>query len=159
MAKKTMKSPEQFYNKNKYIFLIATLVVIMDQLAKYIVKTNMLLHQRIPLTSFFEITHTINHGAGFSILQNFRWFFVIFTIVFLYLIYKYYIADKNFPRTAYTDFSVGLLIGGALGNFIDRLFLGYVTDFLAFSFWPTFNVADSAVSVAAVMIIIWLWKN
>jgi signal peptidase II len=157
MTKK--KTTYSFYKANKLVFLIAGVIIILDQLTKYIIKTNIVLYQKIPLTSFFQITHTINKGAGFSILQNFRWFFVVFTLVFLYLIYKYYLADKKFPKTCYLDVCVGLLIGGAIGNFIDRLLLGYVTDFIDFSFWPTFNVADSAVSIAAILIIIWLWKN
>ena len=143
------------------VYSVIVIVIFFDQLTKYLIKTKMYLYQSIPvIKDVFHITYTTNAGAGFGILQNYRWFFILFTIIFLGFVYYTYLshARKN-NRDVYFDICIGLLVGGALGNFIDRLRFGFVVDFLDFKVWPTFNVADSAITIAAIGLIIWLWKK
>ena len=155
---------KSFYKKidiNTFILTIAILILILDQLTKYLIKTKLYLYESIPIIkNIFHITYTTNAGAGFGILQNYRWFFVVFTVIFIIAIYIYYSKYyASIKKDFYLAICIALLLGGALGNFYDRLRFGYVVDFLDFRIWPTFNVADSAVSVGAVLLIIWLWKK
>ncbi len=150
---------ENFMQLIVYSTLFA--VIIFDQLTKYLIKTKMYLYQSIPvIKDIFHITYTTNAGAGFGILQNYRWFFILFTIIFLgFVYYTYLVHTRKNKQEVYFDICIGLLIGGALGNFIDRVRFGFVVDFLDLKFWPTFNIADSAVTVAAIGLVIWLWKK
>ena len=95
-------------------------------------------------------------AAGFGILQNQRWFFVVFSIVVLIaIIWKW----SKIPSGKGYYIPLGLIIGGILGNLYDRIFLGYVIDFIDFRVWPVFNAADSALTIAVVWLVIYLWKK
>ncbi len=142
-------------------FLWLTVVVfVLDQWSKYAVLGSMDLYQSVQVTSFFNLTYVHNYGAAFSFLHDAdgwqRWFFTGIAAVVSVLILWWL---KNTPRAqtllpvAYT-----LVLGGALGNFYDRLVHGYVIDFLDFYVgqwhWPAFNLADSAIFLGAILLII-----
>lgn len=139
-----------------WIILIAGLVGI-DQWTKwYFLKNKELFNKFEVIKDFFYLTYLENRGAAFGILQNFRWFFIIITIIALAIMIGYFIkSDNNFLRLA-----LSILIAGAIGNFIDRLFRGYVVDFLDFYLFgydfPVFNVADICVNVGVFLLVIYI---
>jgi signal peptidase II len=142
----------------KYLLLafIVPVVIVLDQFTKYLVVQKFRLGETIPIISgFFNLTYIRNTGAAFGILAQaepaFRIpFFVIVPVVALGAIA--YIFKKIAPKDLKLSSALSLVIGGAIGNLIDRLQLGYVVDFLDFHWsyqyhFPAFNVADSAICV------------
>jgi signal peptidase II len=143
-------------NKERWItFVFTALVLVLDYASKEIVRNNLPLYTYwapFPqLENFFRFTHTINTGVAFGLFQ-FQYanlFFSIFvTIVSIGIIY---FNQKLEPGHKLLRVALGLQLGGALGNLIDRFTQGGVTDFLDFGPWPVFNIADAAV-VAGVML-------
>ena len=140
-------------------FVVALVVLVLDFITKRWVEASLVYGEQIPLTSFFNLVLTYNAGAAFSFLSDAggwqRWFFTIVSagasILIVYLLRKH-AADKLFCV------ALSLILGGALGNLWDRATLGLVVDFLDFHVagyhWPAFNVADSAISVGAVLLVI-----
>ena len=122
-------------------FLAIIAVVFLDQLTKYIVKNQII-----------KINFTTNTGSLFGLFQNSAvlliWLSIIIIGVFLYNL------DKIQKSNIYIKISSGLIIGGAIGNLIDRIFYKAVIDFIDLGWWPSFNIADSAISVGVVMLII-----
>lgn len=114
------------------------------------------------IPGFFNLRHDRNTGAAFGVLAGHRFLLILITIVALVFIFTYYL---RFRESRWMQVSLGFLLGGALGNFIDRLYLGEVIDFLQFGivsqglFWPTFNVADISVCIGAAMLIVYLFRN
>ncbi len=154
----------RFNQKWRRLAGIAGAIVILDQLSKAVVRFSLPLYQEVPVfPGFFSLTHIENPGGAFgflaghpSILQ--RLFFLIGTLVAIgLLIYLY----KKIPAS-YSILKAGLalIMGGALGNLIDRLRFGKVTDFFDFFIgrmhWPAFNIADSAVTVGSIIFIYYL---
>lgn len=134
------------------IIIISALVAI-DQVAKYFAYTHLRDVGSIALTSFFSLTYLENRGAAFGMLYGGRWFFVIFTIIVMVLLFKYYKSLPNDKINKYLKASIIILSAGAIGNFIDRLLFGFVIDYFhitAFNF-PIFNFADVLIVCGAVM--------
>jgi len=140
---------------------VASLVIFVDQLTKWMIVQWVPLYDKIPMNSFINITHQRNTGAAFSFLADAsgwqRYFFVVLaTAVSVYIIYWLW----NIRREGQIVLAAGLalVLGGALGNAIDRLRLGSVVDFIQviIAGWPfpSFNVADSAITVGAGLLII-----
>jgi signal peptidase II len=139
---------------------IALGIVALDQLTKWLVVRGMELHQQIPvLGSFFSLYSHRNRGAAFGILQNQRVFFVIVTIGIVIALLVY-LQKTVAERKVWLSVALSLVLGGALGNFIDRALFGEVVDFihLYFSFahydFPNFNVADSAICIGVTMLLL-----
>ena len=143
----------------KNLVFLATVVIllILDQVTKYVIHTGMALHESIPvLPGFFNITYIRNPGAAFGFLAGasptFRYvFFIGVTVAAIGLILHYlrtYAAGDQLLTV-----SLGMILSGAIGNLIDRVRFGEVIDFLDIylgtTHWPAFNVADSAISVGA----------
>ncbi len=133
--------------------LLIVLTMLFDQLAKLIVVQTMELYESIVLIPrIFSFTYIHNYGAAWGIFKDARWVFIVATSVALVVLpivlYKL--------RRVHTLFSLSLslIIGGAAGNMIDRVFLGYVVDFLEFTFidFPVFNIADVAIVVGTFML-------
>ena len=140
---------------------VASLIIFIDQLTKWMIVQWVPLYDKIPMNSFINITHQRNTGAAFSFLADAsgwqRYFFVVLaTAVSVYIIYWLW----NIRREGQIVLAAGLalVLGGALGNAIDRLRLGSVVDFIQviIAGWPfpSFNVADSAITVGAGLLII-----
>ncbi|MDD5169772.1 MAG: signal peptidase II [Syntrophales bacterium] len=147
--------------KTNILFLsIVVLTVVLDQITKYYIHTSMVLHSSFPIIDgFFNITYIRNPGAAFGFLAGapaiFRsLFFLAVTIMAISLILYY--LYKTPSRGPLLTASLALILAGALGNMIDRLRFGEVIDFLdvylGASHWPAFNIADSAISVGAVVL-------
>jgi len=130
--------------------------VILDQLTKWIVVNCMELYESIVLIEkIFSFTYIPNYGAAWGMFSNHRWVFMITTslalIVMPIILYRYRKVHFLF------SLSLSLFIGGAIGNMIDRIFVGYVVDFLEFTFidFPVFNVADICVVFGAIAMIVY----
>ncbi len=139
---------------------IAVLIVLVDQLTKILVQRSFQVGQRRPvIEGFFDLTLTYNKGAAFSFLADAggwqRWFFTIFGLVAAAVI-VWLLARHGGQRLFAT--SLTLILGGAIGNVIDRIWQGQVTDFLLFFhktwFFPAFNVADSAITLGAILLVL-----
>ena len=144
-------------NKSIFILSLSILIILLDQLTKYLISKYMLLHQSIPLIkNILHITYIQNTGAGFGILKN-QNTFLIFTSLIIIGIILFYI--KRIIKEKQIHIPIALILGGAFGNLIDRIFLGHVIDFIDFRIWPAFNVADSAITIGAVWLMIYFWKK
>jgi len=146
-------------------YIYALIVFVIDQVTKRLVVVNMKEGDSIPVIGeFFQLTSHRNRGAAFGILQEQRWFFIVVTTVILIgLIWYLQKLRKNGDKKL-LKVALGLLLGGALGNFIDRLLFGEVVDFMHFTFrfplfgWDVdyqfaiFNGADSAIVIGVALI-------
>jgi len=136
------------------MYLIIIVLIIFDQLIKYIVVNNFTLGQSIKvINSFFSITYVANDGAAFGILSGNKIFFVALAcIISIFLL----IYSKKRPRIE--KYTYALLISGIIGNLIDRVSRGYVIDYLDFNIFgynfPVFNFADICITVSAIMLLI-----
>jgi len=132
----------------------AALTLIADQLSKSFIRAHLRLGESwIPfpaLGRWFAITHVTNTGAAFGLFPQMGLVFVAIAVVVVAAIVIYY---RHLPAEQWlVRVSLGLQLGGALGNLIDRLRYGHVTDFLDFKVWPVFNVADSAIVVGVAIL-------
>lgn len=144
--------------KNIIIFSTALIVIILDQLTKYFIKNNFQLNQSVPLIkNILHLTYVSNTGSAFGLFKNFNSFFTLFSAIVIIVIF-YYLKKIRQDETK-IQFAVSLLLGGTIGNLIDRMLYGAVTDFIDFRIWPVFNVADSAVTVSVVILIFLLWEK
>ena len=138
------------------IWLIAIIlgVIGLDQLTKWLTVINMTEYQTIPIwKGVFHFTFYKNDGAAFGILDapNQRWIFMVFSTVAIIGLLVYLFAFR--PKSRYVQITLAMIAGGGIGNMIDRVLLGYVIDFINFTFFPAiFNVADSFVTVGAFML-------
>ena len=147
-------------------FLLAGLIFLLDQWVKLIIIENISLYDRVKINDFINITHQRNPGAAFSFLADAggwqRWFLSTIAIaVCLYIVY--WLKELEKENKILLPYGLSLVLGGALGNLFDRIMLGYVTDYfqvLIFGWpFPSFNVADAAISIGAVLIIVDAVKN
>ncbi len=145
--------------------VIALVIVLADQLSKWWIQANLAVGQVYFDAGFFQIIHVRNTGAAFGIFKEHTSAIIILVfieIVILLLIVFLLRSRLSFLNTRLVRVGLGLIMGGAIGNQIDRLRLGYVTDFLDFKVWPAFNVADSSAVVGSIIIafaIIFLAKS
>jgi len=137
---------------------LAFAIIVFDHLTKWWVSATLDYQQFIPVLPFFSLVRVHNTGAAFSILADAggwqRWFFIAVGVIATVIIVRLLKRHAHEKRMA---LALALVLGGALGNVIDRVVLGYVVDFLYFHYrgfaWPAFNVADSAISVGAALLI------
>jgi signal peptidase II len=143
----------------KYLWL-SLAIIIADQISKTVMVNWLGLYERVAVLPFFNLTLAHNTGAAFSFLAGAggwqRWFFVALAVVISLVLVIWL---KRLAQTAKLEaISLALIIGGAIGNVIDRLVYGFVIDFLdvyvGTYHWPAFNIADSAICVGAVLLII-----
>ncbi len=143
---------------------IAIPVFVVDWLSKWLVKKHITyITEVIPIIpGFFNLRHDKNSGAAFGVLAGQRSLLILITLVALGFILVYSI---QFRQSRWMQIALGFLLGGAVGNFIDRIRIGEVIDFLQFGiesrrlFWPTFNFADVSVCIGAGMLVLYLLRN
>lgn len=142
-----------------FLFLIAGTIVFFDQLTKAWIRQNLELGEIyspiIWLSDFVRLLHWKNYGAAFGIFQNGSLIFTILAFIVSLVIIYYFPQvprDQWIIRTA-----MAMMLGGAVGNLIDRLHQGYVTDFISVSEFPVFNIADASISTGVVVLFIGMW--
>ena len=146
----------------KKIVGISFICILIDQIIKLIISINMNVADSINvIKNFFRITYLQNTGAAFSIFSGNRIFLILITLVALLLIYFILIKGKEITKVE--TICYGLLIGGIIGNLIDRVRIGYVIDYLDFNFgafhYPVFNFADICIVVSAIILLIISFKE
>jgi signal peptidase II len=139
---------------------LSGLVVVLDQLTKWMAEYYLTPSQPLPVLPFFNLTLLYNTGAAFSFLADAggwqRWFFLILALVIsIALVIWLGRLNRGDTRLA---IALALVLGGAVGNLIDRILHGHVVDFIQLYyerwFWPAFNIADSAITIGAALLII-----
>ncbi|MGJ8681974.1 signal peptidase II [Paraglaciecola sp.] len=144
---------------------LAVIAVSLDQYTKTLVVSKIELYQAVQVTPFFNLTHVYNYGAAFSFLHDAggwqRWFFTVIAILVTSLVLWW--LKQTSRQQVILPVAFSLIVGGAIGNAYDRIVHGYVIDFLVVYYddwyWPAFNIADSAICVGAVLLIIDMFKN
>ena len=139
---------------------ITLIVIALDQVTKYFASENLVYHRPVNIFPSFNFTLAHNKGAAFSFLDDAsgwqRWFFTVIALGVSVMIIVW--LKKLNERERWLAIALSLVLGGALGNVWDRMLLGYVVDFIDVYYgawhWPAFNIADSAISIGAVMLII-----
>jgi len=130
-------------------------ILFLDQSTKFLVKNNLDLYQSWPSEGFFRITHGINTGIAFGLLENQSIILItilpIIAIVFLIYYYKKQVQSNRLIRIIF-----GLQLGGAFGNIIDRILLGSVVDFIDIGPWYIFNIADSSIVCGLILLIFFI---
>ncbi|KPK45335.1 MAG: hypothetical protein AMK74_03865 [Nitrospira bacterium SM23_35] len=141
------------------IVIIVILVVALDQAIKYLIMTNLSVYDSREIFPFLHIVHVRNTGAAFGMFKTLGSTFFIILSVFAIIFIIHLLAKRT-----YNAFGLALILGGALGNLIDRIFYGKVVDFIDLSIgsyhWPAFNVADSSLTIGiAVILLTYLFKK
>lgn len=143
------------------LVIVAAIVWVIDQATKALVVRNLELGEvwaPFPsLAQFFTFTHTTNTGAAFGLFPDAGWFFVVVAIIVvsgILIFYRHLPTDRWLVRV-----SLGLQLGGALGNLTDRLTRGAVVDFFDFKVWPVFNIADSSIVVGVAILAYYLIRE
>ena len=155
--------------KNDVIFFVtAAVIILLDQITKHYIDSYMSVGDSFPvIQGLFNITHVRNPGAAFGIFSKspeiFRTVFLIAVTSAAMVLILYYIRT-NRERGGLLNLAMSLIFGGAIGNLIDRIRFGEVIDFLDFyigsNHWPAYNVADSAISTGAVLLLLaMIWKK
>lgn len=139
----------------KFYFALSALVIVLDQITKWLADTQLTMHEQNPVMPFFNLTLMYNYGAAFSFLSDAggwqRWFFTIIAAVISVVLIVWITRLK--PHEKWLGIGLGLILGGAIGNLIDRVRFGYVVDFIQWFanwkgdtlYWPAFNIADAAI--------------
>lgn len=143
------------------IFTIAAVIVALDQWTKWLVRTNIPAGQSwMPdslqwLSPYARIVHWYNTGAAFGLFQEGGMVFTVLAFIVVGAILYYY------PQVSHVDWplrlAMSMQLGGAIGNLIDRLTIGHVTDFISVGTFPVFNIADSSISVGCVVLLLGVW--
>ena len=127
---------------NRRFSLISLAVVILDQLTKFFAKK--------------YLNFSTNTGVAFGMFKGFNIVFIIVAVLVILFILIYH---KRVLKDKYSEIFTAFILGGAVGNLIDRISYGAVIDFIDVGFWPSFNIADAAISIGMVGLIIVYWKK
>lgn len=152
--------------KSLYIFL-TFLIILSDQISKYIIRSSFKLYEQVDvIKGFFRITYTKNNGAVWGFFSGHKsplitMLITLLAILALGIVIYLFIKSKTINKTEILALS--FIAGGAIGNIIDRISLGYVVDFIEIYIkqysWPIFNIADSFISVGIIILIFSILKN
>lgn len=146
---------------NRKIFITAVASLFLDQITKIIVGIFFSLNTRIVIIPNFFALHFIeNYGAAWSIFNNRVEFLIVISLLAIFVMYRFM---YNFKHNGRNNIAFGLILGGIVGNLIDRVFLGYVRDFLSFKIfyynYPIFNLADTFIVIGVFLLIIAILKG
>jgi signal peptidase II len=135
------------------MIILIILIIGLDQASKFIFNSSLVLNQPNPvIKGFFYLTLVHNRGAAFGILKNQLPLFILISIFAIILISFNLKKSSGDKRFSLNNLALILIFSGAIGNLIDRVIFGYVIDFLDFCVWPVFNVADSAITIGAILL-------
>ncbi len=133
-------------------FLVAAIVLALDQVTKHALSSHFLPNEsRIVIPHGLWLTYVQNRAGAFGLFGSHPLLLAAIALAVVFLFYHWYRQDGS---GSLTHIAFGLILGGALGNIIDRVRFGYVVDFVDLHWWPVFNVADSAISIGVVLLLI-----
>ncbi len=139
------------------LILVSCSMVLIDQITKLYVRKSLNVGESIPvIDNMFYITHVRNRGAAFGLMPDQHLILFFMTLFIVIIILLFYFLRR--PKEVSIQLALGLVLGGAVGNILDRLFVGAVVDFLDFRIWPVFNIADSAIVIGTI-ILLWSIKT
>ncbi len=152
---------KQLIKKYLFLFGIAGLIIVLDQITKAIVRSNLSFTDMWSpwewLVPYARVVHWRNTGAAFGIFQSGGTIFAVLAVIVAGIIIFYY------PQVPHEDkvarIALAMQLGGALGNLSDRLTIGYVTDFLSFGNFPVFNVADMSITCGVAVLLLGMWVS
>lgn len=152
---------KKYFYSTRWLFLVAILIVALDQISKVLIRQNLAFGEIWSpwewLTPYARFIHISNTGAAFGIFKNGNPIFMVLAVIVSGAILYYY------PRIPDTEkvirFSLSLQLAGAVGNLIDRIFLGHVTDFISVGNFAIFNIADSSITVGVAILLIAVWMQ
>lgn len=137
----------------KTSIIISILITILDQIIKFIIDKKVLFIEILP--TLFNIHKVYNYGVAFSFLENKRYLILLFSLILIYFLFN---LRKDLPKTKKYDILFGVILGGIIGNLIDRVFRGYVIDYLeTFIFgisFPIFNLADICITLGIIIMVL-----
>ncbi|EGJ26763.1 signal peptidase II [Streptococcus porcinus] len=142
------------------LLLVSSSLIILDQVSKWWIVSHINLGDVRPfIPGVLSLTYLQNRGAAFSILQNQQWFFAFMTITVIGFAIIYYLRAEKMPILK--ELALLLIISGGIGNFSDRIRLGYVVDMIHLDFmnFAIFNLADSYLSIGVLLLVFILWKE
>ena len=151
MSEDTPRTP---IYKDFVLIQLAVIIFLLDQLSKFVVRDQLLFRESFPAEGFIRFTHIFNTGSAFGIFRDQNTPLIVVSILgigILIMIYR----SQRLP-SALLRLSLGLQIGGATGNLVDRLRLGHVTDFMDVGAWPVFNLADASI-ITGLVILAWIF--
>lgn len=139
--------------KQDYIFFsIVFGVILLDQITKFLIRKFFIVSQSLFIIDpFFHFTYLQNTGAGFGLFKGASFILIWIAVIVIGLILYFYDKIPKIPGA--------LILGGTIGNLIDRIFLGFVTDFIDFRIWPAFNIADSCLTIGVILLLFYFMKK
>lgn len=145
---------QPFIARRGLIFVIALVLLVADQFTKQLVTSNLLIGESVPQEAPVRFTYVVNTGAAFGMLPQYSVYLVLIAVVVIgmVLFYQRYLPNDNLLIKV----ALGLQMGGAVGNLVDRLRYGYVVDFIDTRVWPVFNVADFSISLGVCLLAYYL---
>ncbi|WP_299025000.1 signal peptidase II [uncultured Thermanaerothrix sp.] len=147
------------WTRYRLLVLIAGGVILLDQATKALIRQNLALYETWApwpwLAPYARIVHWYNTGVAFGLLQERGQFFAILAVLVALVIVYYF--PRIPSRETWLRLALSLQLGGALGNLIDRLTLGHVTDFISVGTFPVFNVADASITIGTALLILSVW--
>ena len=142
------------WRANSLFLLTAALVVTLDQVSKWLITRSLVWGQSVPEEGIFRFTYVRNTGGAFGLFQNQNAPLIVTAVIgaiALAFLYRYRGSQSWLLRLI-----LGMQLGGAIGNLVDRVRLGYVVDFFDWGFWPVFNVADASITVSIILLIAYI---
>ena len=137
-------------------YLLMLVIILFDQISKYLIRINFDLQESLPIwDGIFHLTYVQNKGAAFSIFEGQLAFTIGFPVVVMALLF-FYIIKHGKDINTFMGVALSLILAGGIGNLIDRILLGFVTDFFDFRIWPVFNIADISVCVGCGLLLIYV---
>ena len=137
----------------KTSIIISILIAILDQIIKFIIDKKVLFIEILP--TLFNIHKVYNYGVAFSFIENKRYLILLFSLILIYFLFN---LRKDLPKTKKYDILFGVILGGIIGNLLDRVFRGYVIDYLeTFIFgisFPIFNLADICITLGIIIMVL-----
>ncbi len=156
MKKLHSKNKEKGINHLKLILSIVLSIILLDQLTKFLVRSSLGLGQsKTLIPKVLELAYVQNTGIAFGMLKNLQWVMIIVNVLIICVIIFY----LRYVRQKKVALSLGMILGGAFGNLIDRVVYGTITDFIKVSIWPVFNIADACITIGAIMLAIYFLKK
>ena len=137
--------------KDRLFYFISIVVIFFDQFTKYLIKEFVPRYSAWPDDGILQIVHGVNTGSAFGLFSDYTLLLTIGSLIGIgFVLYFFY---KNSFNVIWMRISLSLIVGGAVGNLIDRIRDGGVVDFISVGWWPAFNIADSAISIGMAILI------
>lgn len=140
--------------KDFVLIQLAVIIFLLDQFSKFVVRDQLLFRESFPAEGFFRFTHIFNTGSAFGIFRDQNTPLIVVSILGIGILIMIYRSQR--VPSSLLRLSLGLQIGGATGNLVDRLRLGHVTDFMDVGAWPVFNLADASI-ITGLVILAWIF--